>query len=334
MSFKSTIFLNKLPSQRFVKQKTKGQFIWFIADKKLKHLKPFANWFKKKEVYFVNGGEKIKNFEKLGLHLEKVLNKFENKNLKNSHCLVLGGGSVLDFAGFLLSIYQRGISHSFIPTSLLACVDSAHGGKTAMNFKKIKNLIGTFYFPKNVFICKEAFKTLKIKHKNEAFAEILKMAFIDKSLLKMILQKKSFDKIVKKSIESKYKIIKKDSLETKGARRVLNLGHSLGHVFESYFQISHGKAIFLGLDFSINYSIYKGYLSQKLGNEYLKLIRPFYSKKSKKIPLKSLKKLLLKDKKCSSHTSLNFIFLNNKTAFSKNTNLKDLIKELKRQDIV
>ena len=192
--------------------------------------------------------------------LSKVWQSLSNNGAtRHSLLICLGGGMVTDLGGFAASTFKRGISYINIPTTLLAMVDAAVGGKTAINFNGLKNEIGVFQPAFRVFLETEFLCTLDAHNFYSGYAEMLKhglisnyetlndllafdMTNIDYSLLKML---------VEKSVRVKENIVKKDPKEL-GLRKALNLGHTIGHAFESFAlnrqrPVLHGYAVAWGL---------------------------------------------------------------------------------------
>jgi len=181
-----------------------------------------------------------------------------------------GGGTVGDLASFAASIYKRGIPYVQIPTTLLAQVDSSVGGKTAIDLKIAKNILGTIYQPKAVFVDLSFLATLSQKQIREGLAEVIKYAIIKKKSLFAYLKKNSAKilqldskvmlKIIADCLQIKANVVASDEGETKGIRTILNYGHTLAHALESvgsYQSISHGEAVAIGM-------VYAGYLSSYL----------------------------------------------------------------------
>ncbi len=237
---------------------TKGSFLFYdsIFEKKYpKFLKTFPNKIALKS------GEKLKSLESIRDVLPLALKATGGLPCAEITFLSFGGGSVGDFVGFLASIYKRGVGLVHIPSTALAAMDSSHGGKTALNFLDIKNQLGTFYPAKHVFIVAEVIDQLPSSNIQEAWGEVLKMGLISGgSLWKKIDQ--NFWLVLPDLVSAKMRIVAKDPFEKKGLRRVLNLGHSVGHVLESRLSLPHGKAVFFGVLFALDWSLKKKYLSQ------------------------------------------------------------------------
>jgi 3-dehydroquinate synthase len=177
---------------------------------------------------------------------------------RTSALVALGGGVVGDITGFVASIYMRGIPYVQVPTTLLAQVDSSIGGKTGIDLSTGKNLIGTFYQPKGVFIDLAFLKTLEPQELKNGLAEVVKYGIIDDLELFSILETKAKDianqdadlleDIVTRSCRIKKGVVEIDEQE-KGLRRILNFGHTIGHAIEteSGYTIPHGDAVSMGM---------------------------------------------------------------------------------------
>lgn len=183
---------------------------------------------------------------------------FELKLGRDSAVIALGGGVVGDLAGYIAATYTRGVPYVQIPTSLVACVDSSVGGKTGIDTKFGKNLIGAFHQPRAVFIDTDTLKTLSRKEINEGLAEIIKYGIIrDRNLFGYLndniegvydLNSDVLTRIIETSCRIKADVVEKDEKES-NLRKILNFGHTVGHAVEklSDFSISHGEAISIGM---------------------------------------------------------------------------------------
>ena len=187
---------------------------------------------------------------------------------RSSFVVALGGGVVGDLAGFAAAIYHRGIPHVQIPTTLLAQVDSAIGGKTAVNTAHGKNLLGAVHQPALVLADIATLKSLPAREFNQGFAEIIKHAVIaDASLFDLLqnLNRDDLTDLVQRNIEIKAAIVARDEHDLSGERAILNFGHTVGHAIEQaagYGTFLHGEAISLGMIAAAEISVRKAGLSE------------------------------------------------------------------------
>lgn len=240
-----------------------------IADKTIQ--KKFPTFIKKIQddpqhlgTILVTSGEKLKS-SKSFFEIVSKLSKFNCQ--KDSILLAIGGGTVLDLVGLLANLWMRGITWYAYPTTVLAQVDSCLGGKTAINFKNRKNILGTIYQPSKIFIYHSFVSSLPDELKIEGSSEIFKHALLNNELtmLHELKKMKLSQALIKKSLLIKEKYIAQDLHEKKGLRIKLNLGHTFGHALEQmlpkYF--NHGAAVWWGLKMELT-------LSQLLGAKKLK----------------------------------------------------------------
>ena len=204
----------------------------------------------------ISSGEENKNIDTC-ISIWDQLNSF--KADRKSLLINLGGGVLTDIGGFAASTYLRGIEFINIPTTLLGMVDAAHGGKTGIDFKQLKNQIGVFNEPLEVLLDDEYLKTLSKEEFINGYAEVVKHSLLtDKpdltfnSLIKLDLFEDS-DYIINSYSSVKNEIVESDKYESR-IRKILNLGHTIGHAVESYSHISdkvvdlkHGQAIVIGI---------------------------------------------------------------------------------------
>ncbi|NDW17878.1 3-dehydroquinate synthase [Dysgonomonas sp. 216] len=211
---------------------------------------------KQAEKITVKAGDKNKNIETLGF-VWKYLT--ENGATRNSLLINLGGGMLTDLGGFAAATFKRGIKCINIPTTLLGAVDAAVGGKTGVNFNGLKNEVGAFAPAETVLIDAEFFKSLDYSNLLSGYAEMLKHSLIDKDeeWIKIIsfdtenIDYEKLNQLVVDSVAVKERIVEEDPFE-KGIRKALNLGHTVGHAFESLSYnmgrpMQHGYAVAWGI---------------------------------------------------------------------------------------
>ena len=195
----------------------------------------------------VEMGEASKSLAVFGQLLQTMLeHRFSRKD-----CVVaVGGGVVGDLSGFAASAYMRGIDFYNIPTTLLSQIDSSIGGKTAINFGGMKNIVGTFYQPKKVLIDPDLLKTLPPRQIANGLAEAVKMSLTsDKNLFELLETgeiESSLDEIIIRSLNIKKAVVEQDEKEA-GLRKILNFGHTVGHGIESTSDLYHGECVALGM---------------------------------------------------------------------------------------
>ena len=239
----------------------------------------------------VKQGEQSKNIDNYQL----VMNTLIENGFTRTDCLVsIGGGVVGDLGGFISSTYMRGIDFYNIPTTLLSQVDSSIGGKTAIDYNGIKNIIGSFYTPKCVLIDPNTLKTLDKRQLHSGLVEAIKMACTCSSSLFEIISKSKnleydIDEIIFQSLQIKQKIVEED-LQEKGIRRVLNFGHTLGHIIESAsnYNLLHGECVGIGM---LSFS------SDKARKQIKKLLKKYNLPTSYDLTLKDIENYLIHDKK-------------------------------------
>ena len=202
------------------------------------------------EIFCVPHGEGSKSFSVL----EAVLSRMLSLGFSRGDCVIaVGGGVVGDLAGFAASVYMRGIDFYNIPTTVLSQVDSSIGGKTAVNFDGVKNIVGAFYQPKKVLIDPDVLKTLPQRQIANGLAEAVKMALTSDAALFDIFENgdvtSQIDTIIERSLRVKAQVVTEDEKE-QGLRRVLNFGHTVGHAIESFeglHGLYHGECVALGM---------------------------------------------------------------------------------------
>jgi len=256
----------------------------------------------------VTDSEKSKSLENAGCVI-KDLAKFDRK--RKVFIIAFGGGVVGDLAGFVASVYKRGISYVQIPTTLLAQVDSAIGGKTAVDLDLGKNLVGAFYQPRLVFSEIEFLKTLDKRQIASGMAEVIKYAIIkDKSLFRYLENKHQevfkinpavLERIISSCSKIKAQIASRDEKELSGLRTILNFGHTIGHAIESaggYKGYNHGEAVGLGMIVVADLSRKLELIDSKLALRIENLIKLYgLPVKLKGIPMRKIINAYYHDKK-------------------------------------
>lgn len=277
--------------------------------------------------FVLKDGEKEKNFK----NYQKILNFALKNRLERKDAIVaVGGGVIGDIAGFVAATYLRGIDFIQIPTTLLACVDSAVGGKVAINTDFGKNMVGAFYQPKAVFCNLNFLKTLDERQFKTGLGEVVKYAFIsrncectcevfeflDKNSEKILARDgEILSELIKISLELKAYVVNKDEKE-QGLRKILNFGHTLAHAVEkitNYKKYTHGEAVAIGMEFAIELAYKKGLIEEEYKAESLNLIKKYdLVKKTPKFNNEKIVELMKSDKKVENGR-INFILPSSKS---------------------
>lgn len=253
-------------------------------------------------------GEERKNG---GTYLE-ILNFLAENALTRSDLIVaLGGGVVGDISGFAAATYLRGIAYIQIPTSLLAMVDSSVGGKTAIDLPAGKNLAGCFYQPRLVLCDLNVLNTLDDAVFRDGCAEVIKYAVLyDTYLFDHLLEQGiNFDRayVISRCIELKRNVVKADEFD-RGARQMLNLGHTIGHGIEaqSHYTVSHGSAVAAGMAIVAKASAEYGFCDIRVYRRICRILDLFRLPKNTGYTAEALYISALSDKKRSG-SSVNMI---------------------------
>lgn len=235
--------------------------------------------FPKDKILILKDGEREKNFS----NYTKILNFALNKKLTRQDAIIaIGGGVIGDLAGFAASTYMRGIKYIQVPTTLLSCTDSCAGGKTAINTKFGKNLVGTFYQPTAVFINVNFLKTLDNRQFKSGLGEVIKYGFIEYSCLTqnrynlINFLTENYDSIlskdilvlielIKNCINLKVSVVQNDEKES-GLRRILNFGHTFAHAIEkitNYNKFTHGECVIKGIIVAFDIALAKNLIDKE-----------------------------------------------------------------------
>ncbi len=319
----TSILIKKNYISTFVKNiAKKNEKVFCVVDSKIKNK---FNFIKEKNIKIITieCGEKIKTIYGYKNLAEKLI---KNNVNRKSVLVAIGGGTLGDLAGFVSSTVLRGLDFFLIPTTLLSQVDSSIGGKNGINTTYGKNMLGTFYQPKEVLIDISVLNTLPNKEIKSGYAEIIKHALIndynffcwlEKNIDKLLkLNKSILEKAIYKSIMIKLFYVRKDEKETlinSQSRAMLNFGHTIGHAIESHYnykKFNHGEAISIGMITEAKISNYLGLLSS---NELYRILIHFKKCKlkifDKFIKEKKIINIINKDKK-NFNDSINFSLIN------------------------
>ena len=296
---------------------TRNQKRLIIMSKKVHKLYSKELNFSDDEVFIMPDGEKEKNFK----NYMKILKRASDMNLTRYDAIVaIGGGVVGDIAGFAASTYMRGIDFIQVPTTLLSAVDSSVGGKTAIDLENAKNIVGSFYQPKKVFININFFKTLDDRQFMSGMGEVLKYAFIENSCgykmpiylfefltlsCEKILEREPLTliRMIEYCLNLKIAVVSQDEKES-GLRKVLNFGHTLAHALETisrYQKYTHGEAVVYGMFFILEWAYKKEYISYSYYRLSVELLEKYgYKPLRMNYSLKSLIAIMKKDKKATT----------------------------------
>ncbi len=253
--------------------------VFIITDNNVQHY--YGNCFPDLPVFTFHAGETAKTIETVNCICSWLL---EEGAARDAFLLGIGGGVVSDITGFAASIYMRGISFGFVPTSLMAQADASIGGKNGVNLDSIKNIMGTFNQPQFVLIDPAMLNTIPFAEVQNGLAEVVKHSLIaDRQMFYKMseqsdnilkLQKDIIQELIQKSVKIKLDIVRRDEFED-GERRKLNLGHTWGHAVEKTDSIPHGQAVSIGLVFAARMSEKKGMLTSKEVKQIIGLLHSF-----------------------------------------------------------
>ena len=241
----------------------------FIIDSNLNNLKIDEQVNARVSYFDIN--EETKNLTSV----EKIWDLLFQHNLnRSSEIVIIGGGVLLDVCAFASSTFKRGVSFTFVPSTLLSMVDASHGGKNGFNNTYGKNQIGTFTLPESVIVCYQLLDTLPEDHYKDGLIELIKHGMIaNEKIFNSMITKTSFNvdfEIIKEGIDVKLKIVNEDFLED-DKRKLLNFGHTVGHLVEkdSNYEITHGQAVAIGIYYELLISKEQLGLPKEIINSYL-----------------------------------------------------------------
>lgn len=242
---------------------------------------------------------------------------FEHAITRRGLLICIGGGALTDMGGFAAATYKRGMSYINVPTTLLAMIDAASGGKTGINYRGIKNSIGVFAAPRATILCPEWLSTLSPQQFLSGFAEMLKTGLIDGQALWNGLLQYDLDKMDTASLSPliadcmavKQRIVAQDPQEN-GIRKVLNFGHTFGHALERKMQVPHGYAVLYGMIAELYLSVTRLGCPRESLQQLTRLMLQYYGKPQCKCSDRDqLLALMQQDKKNEQAAQINCTLL-------------------------
>ena len=257
------------------------------------------------EILEIEPGEEMKTIE-TAAQLWEILSEFECD--RKALMINIGGGVITDMGGFVASTYKRGIQFINIPTTLLAMCDASIGGKTGIDHQFLKNIVGTFALPAQIFVYPRFLQTLAFTELRSGFAEMLKHGLIaDANHWKTLtsleeLTPESIAPSIETSMQIKQNVVEKDFKE-QNIRKTLNFGHTIGHAFESLFLqsgniIPHGEAVAAGMICETYLAFLENLISEETSQEIIKKLNQYYPKLDiSSFSQGDLIKLMVNDKK-------------------------------------
>ena len=271
------------------------------------------------EIISVPPGEPSKSLQTMDEIFTQLINF---RATRQATIVALGGGVVGDLAGFVAASYMRGVKYVQVPTTLLSQVDSSVGGKTGVNHRLGKNLIGAFYQPEFVLMDPAVLSTLPEQQIKAGLAEVIKYSYIWDDQFFDLLNDRIFDlitlndndlleNILEKCCQIKAEVVAKDEKES-GLRAILNFGHTIGHALEAitgYNALLHGEAVLLGMKGAIHLSLLEGKITQLIATKSLELIEKLDPPKLADLSIQDVLNAMQRDKKRSDKGQL-WVLLN------------------------
>jgi 3-dehydroquinate synthase len=260
-------------------------------------------------------GEKTKNQKTI----DNIINKLLDLEVdKQTFVVGIGGGVVTDMAGYVASIFKRGVRLGLVPTTILGMVDAAIGGKNGVDVGVFKNMVGTIYQPEFILYDYSFLKTLPVKEWINGFAEIIKHACIKDALLFSMLERYSLHEIqsdstliaalIEQNVSIKMDIVTTDEYE-KADRKLLNFGHTFGHAIENLHMLPHGQAISIGMVAACNLSEKINDLHFEDAQRVVKLLTRYHLPVDIETDYKRVFDVLKLDKK-RENENMHFVLLN------------------------
>ena len=283
-----------------------------ITDANVERL--YGDAFPHREVIPIGQGEAVKTLETVSAIYDQLIESQADRSV----CLLgIGGGIVCDVTGFAASTYLRGVRFGYVPTTLLAQVDASVGGKTGVNFRGYKNMVGVFNQPEFVLCDPRVLKTLPARDLACGFAEVVKHAAIyDADYFEFLEQDASrarsldpevMTRVVYDSIAIKADVVNRDERE-KGERRKLNFGHTFGHAVEKTEGFHHGESVSIGMMMAARLSEKRKKLDRQSVNRLADLLASFQLPLESRVDMSRIMDAMARDKKREGG-SIHFVLL-------------------------
>lgn len=294
-----------------VKDLLTGSGVVIVTDNNVFRL--YGDKFPDFPVLQIKPGEASKNLEVIESLAERLI---ETGIDRSGYILGIGGGVVCDVAGFLASVFMRGIKCAYISTSLLSQVDASTGGKNGVNLGSSKNVLGSIRQPDFVICDPRMLKTLPEEEYYSGLAELIKTAIIgDKKLFEIL--ENNHDRVadrdpqllsmlISMAVNFKAAVVSEDEKEL-GLRRILNFGHTYGHALEMYKSFKHGYAVASGMELATEFSFSKGLISESDHHRITSLLKSFKLLRRHDVPDNQMNQLIMRDKK-KSGDDIYFVF--------------------------
>ncbi|HLN19832.1 MAG TPA: 3-dehydroquinate synthase [Bacteroidales bacterium] len=282
-----------------------------ITDDNLKKI--YGSRFPDFPVLSIRPGEESKSLETAGRLSAEIMDLGIDRS---GFILAIGGGVVSDLAGFIASIYMRGIRCGYVSSSLLSQVDASTGGKNGVNLGGVKNILGVIRQPEFVICDPRMLLSLSEDEYLSGMAELIKTAIIGDTELFGILEEQYaeiksrnvdlLELLVTRAVRFKARVVTEDEDE-KGLRRILNFGHTFGHAFEAGLAIKHGFAVASGMVLASAFSVEKGFCSEEDNFRIISLLKKFGFQLKQAVTPGMMEKLILHDKK-KAGSDIFFVF--------------------------
>jgi 3-dehydroquinate synthase len=283
-----------------------------ITDNNIHRL--YGHLFSDYRVLIIDAGASSKTWETIQVLAEKLA-QFEAH--KKTKLIGIGGGTITDIVGFLASIYMRGVSFAFVPTSLLGMIDASIGGKNGINVGFYKNMLGTIQQPEFILLDTSFLETLPLAEWSNGFAEIIKYGCIkdpsifhqlsDANLNSYKIRPDKLNALIALCVQHKNEIVLADEQE-KDLRKTLNFGHTSGHAFETLYHLDHGQAVAMGMIVALIASEQQLQLSTEIRSQLVQLLNQFGLSTQLRFDVDKVIQTLKRDKK-RQQDSIDFILL-------------------------